>query len=294
MRLLKKILLMLLIVSLSLFAVACDKDGDEDDTVKTGGEKTYTVEVLTPFGRPLSGVTVLVHKDGGEDYNVCKTAVTNSEGKVSLELDSSFDYSVGVMGHSKIYSSKAGATRDDRYVLGSESITITLGMSDTYVPDTYKAGDPMANFTVTDIDGAEYQLYDILQEKKVLILNFWFRGCDPCASEFPALNSAYNSYKDAVEILALNDYPSETVGMVRSYESYRGFTLDMPLFKIEYGSAASLSRFGSRSYPTTVVIDRYGVVSLVHVGAVTSESIWRSLFDYYTSDSYDGTPYTDF
>jgi hypothetical protein len=41
-----------------------------------------------------------------------------------------------------------------------------------------------------------------------------------------------------------------------------------------------------RAYPTTVVIDRYGMICLVHVGAVTEEETFAQLFAYVTSDSY--------
>ena len=65
----------------------------------------------------------------------------------------------------------------------------------------------------------------------------------------------------------------------------------MPLFCVGYDTAVSNERFGAQGWPTTVIIDRYGIVSYIHVGAVTSTSAWNELFEYYTSDSYNGESY---
>ena len=40
-----------------------------------------------------------------------------------------------------------------------------------------------------------------------MLINYWFSTCSPCISEFPYLVSAYEKYKDDIEIL-LNDKPA--------------------------------------------------------------------------------------
>ena len=135
MKLLKKLLPLLLIISIIFFAISCDKvpDNNDDPTVENGGNDdgkpsggddnsdggndsdtepetaTYTVTVTNPFGKPVSDVTVYIHKDGGEDYNVCTTpAVTDDEGKVSFTLDTAFTYSVQVASIPLVYSALSG------------------------------------------------------------------------------------------------------------------------------------------------------------------------------------------
>jgi hypothetical protein len=44
--------------------------------------------------------------------------------------------------------------------------------------------------------------------------------------------------------------------------------------------------FSVSAYPTTVIIDRYGVIAYLDSGAVTEQSKWESMFAKYTSDSY--------
>ena len=292
MELIKKLIPLILIISTLFSVVSCNNGkGDEGNT----DPSRYTVTVLNPFGKPVSGVTVYVHKDGSEDYNICTLpALTDNNGTATFTLDPSGEYSVQLSGVPEVYSASLGYTRADRYAFDSNNIIVKLDANVGYTPDTYRVGDYIADFTILDIKGNSYGLYSLLKEKKVVVINFWFYGCSPCAAEFPALNAAYSEHKGNVEVLAVNDYPRETIEHVLGYEEYRGFKLDMPLFKTEYGSEVSLSRFPSNGYPTTVIIDRYGVISLVHVGYVSSVSAWNGLFEYYTSDSYNGDPYTDF
>ena len=313
MKLLRKIILLLLLVSMIFNVVACvgkdpaqnEGNGDEiNNSVPNEGngdennEPTmleYTVTLLSPLGKPISGVTVLLHEDGGADYNVSSLpVVTDADGKAKFTLDSSKSYSVGLMGYSKLYLAKSGATRAERYVLDSTDVTVVLDVDDTYIPAMYNLGDTMPNFTLTDIDGNSYELYELLKVKDAVVLNFWFYGCGPCLAEFPALNTAYNSYKNDLEVLAINDNPEESLYHVQNYEKNKGLTLDMPLFRAEYGSKISMSRIDTIGYPTTLVIDRYGTISFIHAGAVTSVATWNKLFAFFTAEDYVPTVITSF
>ncbi len=281
-------------MTLVLSSVSCgDKTNDNSDD--NNDPSSYSVTVLNPFGAPISDVIVYVHRDGESDYNICTSPVqTNEEGKATFTLNPEYSYSVQLSNLPGAYSALSGNTPSERYAFDSNNITVTVDANDGYIPESYSLGDPVANFVIYDSDGNRYEIYEILKEKKVVLINFWFSTCGPCRAEFPALNASYNTYKSSVEVFAINDYPYDTLDDVTSYESKIGFELDMPLCRTEYGSEASISRFPSMGYPTTVVIDRYGMISLIHVGYVSQVSIWDALFEYYISDSYDGTPYDKF
>lgn len=319
MKLVKKILSLLLIISLVFSIASCRKepaetpDNVQDDTGNDTGNggntdnnndkndsyvpeyADYTVTVLNVLGQPISGVSVFVHKDGGADYNVCATPTqTDKDGKATFKLETGKLYSVGLLGVPGMYVAKSGNTRAERYALESKETLVVLENNEDYVPAMYKLGDTMPNFTLTDINGNDYELYELLKEKKAVVLNFWFYGCGPCQSEFPALNKAYNNYKSSIEVLAINDYPDDSISKVKNYAKDKKLTLDMPLFKCEYGSRVSLSRIDSIGYPTTLVIDRYGKICFIHVGAVTSVSDWNKLFAYFTAEDYTSTVIKNF
>ena len=295
MKLIKNAIVLLLIIStlFSLASCSSEKKDNNDANDKTGEFKSYEITVKNPLGKPISGVTVFLHLDGGSDYNICATPVTTDfNGKASFNLDSTEQYSVGLSGYPAAYTAKSGANRNERYALDSENVTITLDLATNPTsPKKYSVGDYMVDFTISDVNGVEYNLYDVLSNKRAVVLNFWFCGCGPCQSEFPALNSAYNSFSDSLEVFAVNDYPAsnESAEHVKSYGITNG--LDMPLFKTEYGSAVSISHFNTTGYPTTVIIDRYGMISYVDSGAIVNPAEWKEIFNYFTSDDYNGKPY---
>ena len=267
-----------------------DNNDNEEDNVKDN-KAEYTVTVVNPFGKPISDVTVFVHLDGAKDYNVCTAPITTGEdGKATFTLNAKSSYSVGVAGYPSVYSAKKGDTPANRYAFDGNNLTVTLDVNSSYSPKSYKLGDYIANFTLTDIDGNTYELYDVLKEKKAVALNYWFYNCPWCVREFPALNESYNTNKDDIAVFAIND--CDPLATVKRFEGDKNLTLDMPIFQISYGSAASLYLYGITGYPTTVIIDRYGMISFVHSNAITVSSDWDELFAYFTSDEYDGKAIT--
>ena len=199
----------------------------------------YTVKVVSAGGMPLSGLTLSVHDTDG--YNAVGTPKqTDENGLVSFYLPTLGDYSVEISGALAGYEVKSGLTKADRYLLTDKETTVTLTSSpvkNASPKSLYLAGEVMHDFTLTDINGVEYTLSEILEEKQMVMLNFWFTGCPPCRNEFPHINASYNTYKDSIEILAINDYPtaSESAENVASFVETYG--LDMPVFKVGYGSA---------------------------------------------------------
>ena len=89
--------------------------------------------------------------------------------------------------------------------------------------------------------------------------------------ELPYVNTAYAKYKDNIEILALNPFDSNNqINFIKGY-----YRLGFPTASCEYKLATT---FGVTSYPTTVIIDKYGVIRQIEVGAITSDKYWDGLF----------------
>lgn len=145
---------------------------------------------------------------------------------------------------------------------------------------TLKLGNQMPDFTVRDVDGTEYGLYDLLEQKQMVMLNFWFIDCPYCVMEFPHMDAAYGQYGDSVEILAMNPFDSD--------EDIQSFGKEEDLHFALCGEDLGLSdAFGVRGYPTTVIIDRFGIVCLVQAGAVPYEEVFLQVFAHFTADSYE-------
>ena len=298
MALIKKILALLIIACIMLSFASCDDDvasnDDENignnDTDNTGNkEQTYTVKVVNSFGMKLEGITVLVHKSDAEYDTAAEPKTTDSNGEVSFTLTESEDYSVQVLlmpdKYYDRYSVVHGAGPYGRQTFVDNTAVITLDYAEGYKPAIYSIGDKIADFTVTDVYGCEQSIYDILEDKDMVMLNFWYMDCKPCKLEFSAINSAYNNHKDSVEILAIDPVAADSAAEVKEYPKSNNLTIDFPL--IADSHTITNKKFGVAEYPTTVIIDRYGVICMIESGGENSSVYWNNLFSYFTSDDYE-------
>ena len=152
---------------------------------------------------------------------------------------------------------------------------------------TFKLGDVFADMTVTAVDGTTYKISEILKEKKAVVLNFWFTNCGPCQMEFPYMQQAYETYKNDLEILAVDTY-GEREQEVADFQKKYKLTFPMAVLDNKWERCLRIS-----AYPTTVVIDRYGVVSFTHTGMITEVEEFNKLFGFFTAENYEQTTIRD-
>ena len=136
-----------------------------------------------------------------------------------------------------------------------------------------QVGDVMYDFSVTTADGKTLTLSELLKEKKMVLLNFWYVDCKFCVAEFPALSAAYAQYKEKAEVIALD--PFDSMADIKS------FLTDNPLsFPAASCPDYIPDSFGIMAYPVSIVIDRYGVVRVIEKGAM-DEAGFLDLFSKY-------------
>jgi thiol-disulfide isomerase/thioredoxin len=103
-----------------------------------------------------------------------------------------------------------------------------------------------------------------------VVLNFWASWCGPCRIETPHLQNASLKHKNRVAILGINQ--GENASTVSEFGL--SFGLTYPLLVDEEDEVTDL--YGVSNLPTTIFIDRKGVVREVFVGllnlAVLEES----------------------
>jgi thiol-disulfide isomerase/thioredoxin len=139
----------------------------------------------------------------------------------------------------------------------------------------------MQDFTVQTLDGS-FHLSEVLQEKKMVLINFFASWCGPCKKEFPYMEEAYKQYADSVAVLALSVEPNDTTDVLRSYAEENGLS-----FSVGSDAGAGISaQFDTSAIPVTVVVDRFGQIVLEEAGARSSADDFIHLFDYMTSDYY--------
>ena len=152
---------------------------------------------------------------------------------------------------------------------------------DPQTPEGYQLGYRIPNFTVTTYDGTSITLYDLLREKEMVLINIWATWCPPCQREFPYMQQAYEQYQDQVEILALSCDFEDTNAMIADFAAEYGLT-----FPMGQDTNYLLYRFNRNSIPTSIVIDRYGVICFIESGAITSVDTFARLFETFLGDDY--------
>ncbi len=78
-------------------------------------------------------------------------------------------------------------------------------------PIEVEKGDPMGDFTATDINGNRVSLSDY--KGKVVLLDFWASWCSPCEREIPNMKEAYEKYRGkGFEIIGVSlDHDQESL-----------------------------------------------------------------------------------
>ncbi|REJ31767.1 MAG: hypothetical protein DIU83_11185 [Bacillota bacterium] len=118
------------------------------------------------------------------------------------------------------------------------------------------------DFAVYDLEGRVVQLSDFRGEKPVFI-NFWATWCPPCMREMPEMQRLYAARGDEFEILAVNflEHRPQVIPWVEEYG------LEFPILMDVTGEVSS--RYGVWSYPTSVFIDKDGIVRGRFVGELS-------------------------
>lgn len=301
------VLAVLMLLSSVLFVLtSCGDDTDEpggnNGPGGSGGGDgssetvTYTVKIVTMGGMPIANHPVYIYEyiDGsiGEIIDGAYAA-TDSEGKASFNLPEG-KYAAKVN-----LGLPEGYNAESFYPFVSNDLNITLTSSVISDPSligvSYSTGDIIHDFTfnstilVKDENGnmvtedQVFTLSEVLKEKEAVLINFWYTSCSWCITEFPLMQEAYEKYQDDIAIIALDppEIASDTQIDLESFQRSYGLS-----FNVALDTAGLYSAFGVTGYPTSVMIDRYGVITFIHSGAITSERVFDVIFDFFTADDY--------
>ncbi len=274
-----KIMAALLALVMMLSFVACDNNsGNEPQGGDvTGGEPTaYTVSVKSAGGVAMADIDVYIYTDSSLQ-NMQDYAKTNAEGTVTFNMPKKDGYAIVLSGVKKGFDVK------ESYAFEGESasivLTSSLVMGEDLSTTTLGLGDVMYDFTVMTPSGKEITLSEVLKEKKLVVLNFWYTTCTWCLEEFPLMEQVSKEYADDVAIIALN--PMEDTNAVDGFQKQYGYTFTMAACPSSWSNTFSVS-----GYPTSVFVDRYGTICLVEAGAITSKRPFVCAFDHFTAKDY--------
>jgi thiol-disulfide isomerase/thioredoxin len=118
-------------------------------------------------------------------------------------------------------------------------------------------GHPAPTWSLLGLDGKKHSLKDY--RGKVVILDFWYRGCPWCIRAMPQLNELAQKYQDK---------PVRVIGMNtdRDTADARFVVEKLRLSYINVLARGEDKKYRVQGFPTLYVIDAKGVIRDIHVG----------------------------
>ena len=264
--------------------------GDGVTDVETS--EKYKINVTSAGGMKLDGVRVIaknsqgvqvrsgISKDGEINFNI-------SLGTYTLEVDEKTLPAGYYIEEGTTYTTNPEKREEVNIKIPSKVIPQAANSDKQYV-----LGEIMNDFTLKDyrVDDEgytgtkNYKLSEILTRKKAVVLNFWYPTCTYCTQEFPYLQTAYAEADDVVEVIGVC-FSNYTNANVANYVASHAndFKLTFPLCVDTVGIQ---KRFNISSAPTTIVIDRYGMIAFRESGGQPTVAFWQNLFKKYTAKDY--------
>jgi len=130
---------------------------------------------------------------------------------------------------------------------------------------TATVGQAAPNFELQNLDGQSISLNDL--KGKPVLINFWATRCPPCIFEMPYLQEIYNEWSGkGLMVLAINI--GESSAKVKTFLQDNDLSLPVLL-----DTKAVVARmYVKRGIPTTVFIDKEGIIREIVIGAFTSKA----------------------
>ncbi|HML89239.1 MAG TPA: TlpA disulfide reductase family protein [Methylomusa anaerophila] len=123
-------------------------------------------------------------------------------------------------------------------------------------------GKMMPQFSLMSLDG---QRVTVAKSDQVIVLNFWATWCPPCREEMPELEQFYKRYGSTVQFYAINI--QEPADKVAGFMKDNQYTFRTAVLLDGDGAVARTYRINA--IPTSIVIDKAGIIRYRTAGTVT-------------------------
>ncbi len=140
-----------------------------------------------------------------------------------------------------------------------------------------RVGEKAPDFSVTTLEGEQFDLKDHLGKKPVLLF-FWSFFCGPCREEMPSLQEVYTQIgQDRMEFLGVNlDGRGLSKAIAKFIETSK--LQFVPLFDELIGINYKVADpYGVAGTPTVYIIDKDAKIAFAAVGRVEPEELKKVL-----------------
>lgn len=134
-------------------------------------------------------------------------------------------------------------------------------------------GNRAPDFTLKDVDGKDVTLSSF--RGKVVVINFWYTTCAPCAKELQYLQNVFSSDSSAQNSVLLAVHHKGRAEDVQQWLASRQYSL--PVAMDAEGKVAE--KYCVRTYPTTYFVGADGIIKKVKPGPFKSEKEIEDILD---------------
>ena len=240
----------------------------------TSETKTFNISVVSIALQKMQNIAIEIYKDNVR----LRSLLTDDTGSVSVSLvDDNYDIKLKNVPDG-YYLEKEVKLEKGKY---EYEFVLYSKVIEKEIPEEkyYQLGDIIYDFTVKDSTGVNFNLSESLKTHDAVMINFWNTNCYWCAEEFPVMEEVYQEFKDDIEIIAMSNY--DTDSDINEWKNEFGLS-----FPMAFDSNQVWSNFGVNEFPTTIMIDRYGIISYGQAGAFTSKEELVDLFNCFVGDDY--------
>ncbi len=126
-------------------------------------------------------------------------------------------------------------------------------------------GKPAPDFTAKDLNGKGVSLSSL--KGKVVVVDFWASWCGPCRMVMPHIQEIHEKYGKDVAVLAVDTWDTKAACLNFLKESPQ-YTMPVLLDPASDNQSASIATksYGVNGIPTTIIIDKDGIVRTYAVG----------------------------
>jgi cytochrome oxidase Cu insertion factor (SCO1/SenC/PrrC family) len=113
------------------------------------------------------------------------------------------------------------------------------------------------DFTVTDVDGNQHNLFSILQGGQYVCIDFFFTTCPPCQATVPYFKQTFQNYGcNTQDVFFISvDYGDTDAECIQYENTYLGGPAGFPVVSgTEGGGDAVCTAYGIGAYPTYILI----------------------------------------
>jgi len=135
-----------------------------------------------------------------------------------------------------------------------------------------KVSRPAPDFTLQDLAGQTVSLSSL--RGKVVYIDFWATWCGPCRAALPGLQDLTDKLRDqGLEVVTIDQ--GESLDQVRSFIERKKYSFRVLL---DPGNAVG-NTYGVHGLPTSVLVDRNGIVQSISIGNVSTEAEIQKRFE---------------